>query len=202
MTVDLDERRPDHTRPTIAFITLVVAAAAVMTAGMTGNQPETPIAVDRPPLIAPAVPAPSVRPSPEPPAFPEFSMADVVTLAAAKVEASPRPKRTKPRRDAGSGQSPTAAQTSSATATAGGTTSDARSTGGSGSGSGTTKGSRTGGGSGATGTQSASSGSSTAGSSRTRDAGPGRSTTGQGKARGQRDATPGRSGSAKKQGRR
>ena len=64
MTVDPDERRPDHTRPTIAFITLAVAAAAVMTAGMTGNQPETPIAVDRPPLIAPAVPAPSAPPPP------------------------------------------------------------------------------------------------------------------------------------------
>ena len=205
MTAGLDDRRPDHTRPTIAFIVLAVAAAAVMTAGMTAPGPETPLAGDRPPRVIPAVPAPtSPRPSPEPPAFPDFSMADVVTLAAAEARATPRPSREADARAGTNDAAPGGATRGDSTATSGsrpGSQSGPRSGGsdtpsGSGSGvpgSGTRSGSG-GSGGGATG----GGGTGGGGSGSTSDPGPGRSTTGKGKARGQQDATPGRGSSAKK----
>jgi hypothetical protein len=122
VTAGLDERRPDHTRPTIAFIALAVVAAAVMTAGMTGNRPDTPIAADRPPRVVPEVASPSPQPpaTPDPTAFPEFSMADVVTLATAEA-ATERPR---PRRPRASGAGGSAGSTDDGTSTAGGGSGD------------------------------------------------------------------------------
>jgi hypothetical protein len=190
-----DDRRNDHTRPTIAFIALAVTAAAVMTAGMT-SRADTPLAADLPPRITSVAPTPSTAtPSPEAMTVPDFSMADVVTLAAA--EATRRPAPSKPRRDRadGSAGGPSAAEPGSSgrSSTAGGGD-GSRTGGGPGGGSGGQSGAGTPAGSGGSG---GSGGGGTAdGSGGSTDAGPGRSTTGQGKARGQQDAAPGRGGGA------
>lgn len=194
-----DDRRNDHTRPTIAFIALAVTAAAVMTAGMT-SRADTPLAADRPPRITSGGPTPSTAaPSPEALAVPDFSITDVVTLTAA--EAARRPVRSKTRRDsadASPDRTSTGSGSSGSTTTPGsGGGTGPRTAGGSVGASGSGSGAGTRGGSGGSGGPGASGGSGTAdGSPGSRDAGPGRSTTGQGKARGQQDATPGRGGGA------
>lgn len=197
MTAGLDERRPDHTRPTIAFIVVAVAAAAVMTAGMTTSRPETPVAADRPLRVEPVVPAPSdPSPSAEPAAFPDFSMADVVTLAAAEVETAREPRRTKPRYGAAPAPTPTVRPAPTPTTRSGSTGSGSGGSAGTRDGSGGT-GSGAGSGSGDS-AGSGDSGGSTTGGSGTKDAGPGRSTTGRGKALGQKDTSPGRDAGSSK----
>ncbi|HEX4977545.1 MAG TPA: hypothetical protein VFV40_06735 [Nocardioides sp.] len=180
----LDEERADHTRPTIAYIVLAIAAAAVMTAGLAGPGAETPIAADRPPRVVGPATQPAM-PTEEPDVLQEFSMADVVTLAAVQTPA--RPARTR-------------APGTAPVATAGTTAPDpgSRVT----VGSAARTGSRAGAGAASPRTSpdrtSGSQGAGRSGGPETRepagaaDAGPGRSTTGQGRARGQRDSSPGR----------
>ncbi len=187
-----DDQRNDHTRPTIAFIALAVAAAAVMTAGMT-SRAETSIAGDLPPRVTAVEPTPSpAAPTPQPLAVPDFAMADVVTLAAAEATLRPRSEARPdhPSVDA-DGLPETGVARPAPAADGAGTGSRAGSSGPRGGSGAGPRGGSDGSGSG-TRTKNGSGGSATTGRDGGGDAGPGRSTTGRGKARGQRDATPGR----------
>jgi hypothetical protein len=177
----IEPARTDHTKPTLAFIALSIAAAVVLAAGMTDRPGDVVAAAE----VPTGTPAPVVveRPDAEPTrSMPgRFSIADVVTLAGIQRDEDERRERrdriqTAPAEFSSAGAAPVTSGGSSTGSSGGGGSSSSGGGAGSGAGDGTASGSGGGSGSGSAPTTS----------------GPGRSETGRGEARGQRDGTPGR----------